>query len=412
MRCNEQALLAHINGSVNEYLARTGMGNQQVWGTDVEIIAASSLLETDIYVYTKVGFLYKWQRFSSSILSGYPAKNIGGLYLQNTSGVHYDIVLDVASTLTPHSNHGCKRKRKNEQSHQSKTKSVSISQPPKLAKANHEADTSKHVSLTLSNGEDLAHISSDGDSELTSKNTLSSQNVDSDNEVHVKSIKNTQKPLIFACCHTEHQASWCSALDLPLIVKHKNCSEMVKPLEKPSKLYRIVGDGNCLFRALSYAITGRQNYHSLIREKIVQHMRHNEHALLAHMNGSVNEYLARTGMRNQHVWGTDIEIIAASSLLETDIYVYTKVGFLYKWQRFSSSILSGYPAKNVGGLYLQNTSGVHYDIVLDVGASLTPNSNPGCKRKQNNEQSHHCNTKSVSSSQPSKLGKANHEADT
>ena len=35
--------------------------------------------------------------------------------MQNTSDVHYDIVLDVASCLTPHSNHGCKRKRNNEQ---------------------------------------------------------------------------------------------------------------------------------------------------------------------------------------------------------------------------------------------------------------------------------------------------------
>ena len=156
---------------------------------------------------------------------------------------------------------------------------------------------------------------------------------------------------------------------------------MVKPLEKHSKLYRIVGDGNCLFRALSYVITRRQNYHSLVREKILKHMRCNEQALLAHINGSVNEYLARTGMGNQQVWGTDVEIIAASSLLETDIYVHTKVGFLYKWKRFSSSILSGYPAKNIGGLYLQNTSGVHYDIVPDVASTLTPHSNHGCKRK-------------------------------
>ena len=147
------------------------------------------MLETDIYVYTKVGFLYEWQRFSRSILSGYPAKNVGGLYLQNASGVHYDIVLDVVSSLTPHSNHGNKRKWNNEQSHHHKTKSVSISQPPKLAKANHEADISKHGYFTLSNREDLAHSSSDSDSELTSKNTLSSQNTDSDNEIHVKSIK-------------------------------------------------------------------------------------------------------------------------------------------------------------------------------------------------------------------------------
>ena len=176
-------------------------------------------------------------------------------------------------------------------------------------------------------------------------------------------------------------------------------------------MYQIVGDGNCLFRALSHAITGRQNYHSLVRERIVQHMRHDEHALLAHMNGSVNEYLFRTGMRNQHVWGTDVEITAASSLLETDIYVYTKVGFLYEWQRFSSSILSRYPAKNIGGLYLQNTSSVHYDV-LNVASSLTPLSNHDCKRKQSDEQNHHRKTKSVSISRPPKLAKAYHVPDT
>jgi len=105
------------------------------------------------------------------MLPGYPAKNVGGLSLQNTRVVHYDIELDVASSLTPHANHGFKRKRNDEQSHRHQTKSVSISQPPKVAKANHEADISKHGSFTLSNREDLAHISIDSDSGLTSKNT-------------------------------------------------------------------------------------------------------------------------------------------------------------------------------------------------------------------------------------------------
>ena len=63
MRQNENALLAHMNTSVDEYLARTEMANLGVWGTNVEIIAAASLLKTDIYVYTKVGSLYKWQQF-------------------------------------------------------------------------------------------------------------------------------------------------------------------------------------------------------------------------------------------------------------------------------------------------------------------------------------------------------------
>ena len=59
---------------------------------------------------------------------------------------------------------------------------------------------------------------------------------------------------------------------------------MVTPLGKPLKLYRIVGDGNCLFRAVSYVKTGRQNYQSVVEGKIVQHMRPNKHALFAHMN--------------------------------------------------------------------------------------------------------------------------------
>lgn len=178
MRHNEHALLAPTNGSVNEYLACTGMTNQHVWGTDVEIMATSSLLETDIYVYMKVGFIYKWEKFSGSILSGYPAKNTGGLYVQNISGVHYDIAQDVACSPTPHSNHGCKRKQQKEQSHSRQAKSVDISQPSKLAKRNHGTDTSKHVSFTLSNTEDIDHTSGDNDTKLTSNNTMNTQSTD------------------------------------------------------------------------------------------------------------------------------------------------------------------------------------------------------------------------------------------
>ena len=44
-----------------------------------------------------------------------------------------------------------------------------------------------------------------------------------------------------------------------------------------------------------------------------------EHALLPHINSSVDEYLLRTQMKNDGVWGTDIEILAAASLFCTDI---------------------------------------------------------------------------------------------
>jgi hypothetical protein len=95
----------------------------------------------------------------------------------------------------------------------------------------------------------------------------------------------------------EYQNSICCLLDLPLIAKHKSSQES-KILEYPSKLYNIVGDGNCLFRALSYAITGRQVYHKQIRQKIVQHMRTIENSLQPHINMNVDMYLAHTKMEN------------------------------------------------------------------------------------------------------------------
>ena len=113
----------------------------------------------------------------------------------------------------------------------------------------------------------------------------------------------------------------CLLLGLPL-VKHKFISE--KTLCSPSCVKNIVGDGNCLFRALSYAIAGRQVYHKQIRKKIVQHMRAIELYIRPHINMNVDIYLSQTKIENEGVWGTDVELLTAASLLDTDIYVYTQ----------------------------------------------------------------------------------------
>ena len=88
----------------------------------------------------------------------------------------------------------------------------------------------------------------------------------------------------------------------PLAVKH--CLRPSKPLGKPSKVIHILGDGNCLFRALPYAVSGRQVYHTQMRAQIINHMYHIEHFLLPHMNRSLNSYLANSHMTRNGVWGT------------------------------------------------------------------------------------------------------------
>ena len=94
-------------------------------------------------------------------------------------------------------------------------------------------------------------------------------------------------------------------------------------------MFRIADDGNCLFRALSYAITGRQRYHANIREKIVDHMKDiDSFFLMPYTNTSLNCYLHTTGMVQSGGGGTDIEILVASSLLSIYILVYTPGGYL------------------------------------------------------------------------------------
>ena len=160
-------------------------------------------------------------------------------------------------------------------------------------------------------------------------------------------------PYIFNPIDENAQRFLCSLVDLPLIFPHAR--KISKPLNKPIKLYNIIGDGNCLFRAFSYIITGRQIYHMTVRHKILEHMRSIENLLLPHMNMSLNNYFLASGMANETVWGTDTEIFAASSLLSTDIYVYTNTGSNMRWNKFSQSMLDNSSPQNTCAIYIQHT---------------------------------------------------------
>ena len=48
-----------------------------------------------------------------------------------------------------------------------------------------------------------------------------------------------------------------------------------RPLTRPDmrRVKRVMGDGNCMFRALSLVVTGNEDQHHAIRTRIVQNMR-------------------------------------------------------------------------------------------------------------------------------------------
>ena len=98
---------------------------------------------------------------------------------------------------------------------------------------------------------------------------------------------------VFTPCSAKEQSVCCSLLNLPPVVNPVNVSQIPVPqqLAKPSKLYKTKGDGNCLFRAISYSISGRQLYHNIVRNKIVEHMITIENALRPHINCSLDNYI-------------------------------------------------------------------------------------------------------------------------
>jgi hypothetical protein len=81
----------------------------------------------------------------------------------------------------------------------------------------------------------------------------------------------------------------------------------------------------------------------------------------------VQSSLIANQMKSNRTWGTEIEIIAASVLLQTNIYVYSKSGVRWKWIKHSPCNLTV-----DHGIYLYHKDGNHFEVVIAVENSDVP----------------------------------------
>lgn len=146
----------------------------------------------------------------------------------------------------------------------------------------------------------------------------------------------------------------------------------VSVLEPPSGSVDIRGDGNCFFRTISHVVTGDQDSHLLIREKICHYERLNN-KIVSNFAQQEN-YLATSKMAVSGTWATEVEILATASMLATNICVYSPYGIdsaknkVYKWLTYRPL----YGLNPVNGLrlarktiYITNVSD-HYAPVYDI----------------------------------------------
>ncbi|XP_078603694.1 uncharacterized protein LOC144877593 isoform X2 [Branchiostoma floridae x Branchiostoma japonicum] len=117
--------------------------------------------------------------------------------------------------------------------------------------------------------------------------------------------------------------------------RYLNMDQRNVPLEAPISPIRIIGDGNCFYRAISYLICGTQEYHDVLRQLTVEYMStlsedvYRPWLAFEHPEKTMDQYLSRDGrsIQNRHpadleAWATQVEINAMSTLLGRRIFMY------------------------------------------------------------------------------------------
>lgn len=103
----------------------------------------------------------------------------------------------------------------------------------------------------------------------------------------------------------------------------KTAVRFMGPTDRPSRVAGIVGDGNCLFRALAFYFAGSDAQHLRVRESIVhfEAVNWNEFAALKGWSSEVwNDHM--NSLLTDSTWGTEIELFAIAAMLSVDVWTF------------------------------------------------------------------------------------------
>ena len=136
------------------------------------------------------------------------------------------------------------------------------------------------------------------------------------NDVHVTRVDppgTFQRNYVYNPGNADIQKFWCGVLNLRYVkAVRPRLGSPTTPLTCPKTVHNVPSDGNCLFSAFSYIITGSEDQQDAIRAAILQHMFHIEERLrrgyFPAQYSNARDYIAGTRMDCDKEWGTDCEI--------------------------------------------------------------------------------------------------------
>uniref|UniRef100_A0A8W8NXV8 OTU domain-containing protein n=1 Tax=Magallana gigas TaxID=29159 RepID=A0A8W8NXV8_MAGGI len=140
----------------------------------------------------------------------------------------------------------------------------------------------------------------------------------------------------------------CSAINTPpdvqVYIKDRSCEMDFSNIPRCGEtdfdqIHSTLEDGNCLFRAVSHAISDSEENHQTLRMKTIKHAQKNSEkfrVILREGYSSVNEYIKNTEMDKIGTMTTEFEMFALSHLLSCDIY--TRINENSQWLKFSGFV--------------------------------------------------------------------------
>uniref|UniRef100_A0A1X7VDH8 ATP-dependent DNA helicase n=2 Tax=Amphimedon queenslandica TaxID=400682 RepID=A0A1X7VDH8_AMPQE len=192
-------------------------------------------------------------------------------------------------------------------------------------------------------------------------------------------VRRRQWDYVYYPGNEEYQRRWCEILNLKFVTAARILpGSPTTPLSDervPNSTLDVPGDGNCLFYALSYLITGSISQHYKLRKAIVSNMPNFEEELFnstlsATRYSSIYDYINKSKMYRNCVWATDTEIITLSAILGTTIYSYSLTPTFVGWARYGTQTLYGIPCDtNTPALYLKHVGTNHFQAVKSINIS-------------------------------------------
>ncbi|XP_050432722.1 uncharacterized protein LOC126840811 [Adelges cooleyi] len=295
--------------------------SQNSWATEVEIVAATLLLDTPIYVYSQRN--RTWDLFDQNKKSKGPlTKTDKCIYIQHILGVHYNLVTDVISDQD-------------------------------LAGDDPDAINSRMW-------DEYRRTYLHNQAGFAGESTGSKIN-DPDDRLSMVGSSTSDEVGYFNPVDQFWQYQMCRQLKMDL-ENYFQFNQVVKILNFPLQWVAVTPDQNCFYRALSFWVSGTEDNHLIVRLRVLEIVRTDQRIM---------EYLGEENYRahliwlSQNSWATEVEIVAATLLLNTPIYVYSqqnRTWDLYDQNKKYKSPLT----KTDKCIYIQHISGIHYNLVTDV----------------------------------------------